>query len=642
MTRQLCGIERTALCLLQTGIVLGTVISPVRAFPPPLACINWTQLSPTTSPSMRSGHAMAYDSTRGVTVLFGGVDDNNTTLADTWEWNGTNWTQRSPATSPPDRRFHAMAFDSARGVTVLFGGSANGSAIGGTWEWNGTNWSQRSPTTNPSARNQHAMAYDSARGVVVMFGGWDSMAIILNETWEWNGTDWTLRAPMASPPGRIGSAMAYDTARGVSVLFGGGDTGGNFNDVWEWNGTTWTHPTPATNPSTRNGHAMAYDATRGVTTLFSGNNGVNDTWDWNGTDWIEQSPAISPAALFYHALAYDDARGVIVLFGGNSSTLVNDTWTLSGLPPTSAGVDSPSYCLSAKPTNIMLTATGGSGQTLGWYSGSCGGTSVGTGTPLTISAPAATTAYFARWETPNCGNSTCASVTVTVNADPVAPISASVSPSSFCSDAAPTNVSLTATGGSGDSLHWYTGSCGGTAVGTGSPLVIAPPGATTTYFARWETASCGNSTCASTTVTVADSPTCAITAEAVATPGSVGVIASAAAGADGYSWSLTDGVITAGQGTNSITFTAPSGVESFDINLTVTDSVNCSGTCSKTVSLESASGSQTTCGASSGTCGAGTGTLLLMAIPLLRQVRTRRHRCSDSESAGPPPHASKK
>jgi hypothetical protein len=36
----------------------------------------------------RSSHAIAYDSARGVTVLFGGFDGRNS-IADTWEYDGS-------------------------------------------------------------------------------------------------------------------------------------------------------------------------------------------------------------------------------------------------------------------------------------------------------------------------------------------------------------------------------------------------------------------------------------------------------------------------------------------------------------------------------------------------------------------------
>ena len=75
------------------------------------------------------------------------------------------WTQRTPPTSPSRRAEHAMAYDSARGVTVLFGGSAGGKE---TWEWDGNKWMQKA-TTGPTARIYHAMVYDSARHVCVLY-----------------------------------------------------------------------------------------------------------------------------------------------------------------------------------------------------------------------------------------------------------------------------------------------------------------------------------------------------------------------------------------------------------------------------------------------------------------------------------------
>lgn len=112
-------------------------------------CVNWTRRSPATSPPARNSHTMAYDSARGVTVLFGGNVGGQSSLGDTWEWDGTNWAQRSPAISPPARWSHTMVYDSVRDVTVLFGGiSFDGGPhyFGDTWEWNGTNWTQRNVT----------------------------------------------------------------------------------------------------------------------------------------------------------------------------------------------------------------------------------------------------------------------------------------------------------------------------------------------------------------------------------------------------------------------------------------------------------------------------------------------------------------
>ena len=81
--------------------------------------ILWTQ-NQDAGPGPRGYQAMAYDSSRGRTVLFGGLGASGV-LADTWEWDGGNWTQMADS-GPPARSSHAMAYDVQRNQTVLFGG----------------------------------------------------------------------------------------------------------------------------------------------------------------------------------------------------------------------------------------------------------------------------------------------------------------------------------------------------------------------------------------------------------------------------------------------------------------------------------------------------------------------------------------
>jgi gliding motility-associated-like protein len=63
------------------------------------------------------------------------------------------------------------------------------------------------------------------------------------------------------------------------------------------------------------------------------------------------------------------------------------------------------------------------------------------------------------------------------------------------------NITLTALGGYGDTLKWYSGSCGMNYIGKNSPLTIQSPSQTTTYYARWESA-CDTSVCESITINV--------------------------------------------------------------------------------------------------------------------------------------------
>jgi hypothetical protein len=343
------------------GLLLFTALTLLRGTTSTAGAqqVEWAQREG-SGPLGRRFHAMAYDTARGVTVLFGGQNQNSLN-AETWEWNGTTWNQRD-VSGPSARHIHAMAYDSVRGVTVLFGGYTNNDINAETWEWNGTAWTQRL-VSGPSGRYGHAMAFDAARGVTVLFGGGINSATnhFNAETWEWNGTSWTQRF-VSGPPGVTYHVMAYDSARGRTVFFGGvwatADAG-----TWEWDGNAWTQAV-VTGPSGRVGGAMAYDASRGVTVLFGGiaNGDITaETWDWSGVAWTQRLVS-GPSDRIHHAMAYDTARGVTVLFGGDgSSGYVSETWELGRpcSPPTiSTNPTATNICRTTVATlNVSAAAT---------------------------------------------------------------------------------------------------------------------------------------------------------------------------------------------------------------------------------------------------------------------------------------------
>jgi hypothetical protein len=309
---------------------------------------SWVQRAPAISPPARAGHAMAFDSTRGRVVMFGGFSEGivarplGTVFVDTWEWDGSSWTQRAPTTAPPPRFGHAMAYDSARARVVLFGGDdrSGPGMFDDTWEWDGSSWVERAAGRRPVPRSYHAVAYDSGRGRTVLFGGRHDTGAWNDSTWEWDGNDWLNHA--TSPMGLRGHAMAYDGDRGRVMVFGGNTGGGpQLASTWEWDGSTWFERSAATRPPARAQHAMAYDSARGRVVLFggahTGDDGfstvfLGDTWEWDGSAWTERSPAVAPAARYAHAMAYDSARGRIVLFGGRSAAneFLADTWEWDG------------------------------------------------------------------------------------------------------------------------------------------------------------------------------------------------------------------------------------------------------------------------------------------------------------------------
>jgi hypothetical protein len=121
------------------------------------------------------------------------------------------------------------------------------------------------------------------------------------------------------------------------------------------------------------------------------------------------------------------------------ATATSGNLTVYGINSCGAGGVSPIYPITVNQTSIaassasaypntisagmstMLVVNGGNlgtGASWKWYTGSCGGTLVGTGATINDS-PLATTTYYVRAEGGSCGTTSCVSVTVTVSAVPV-------------------------------------------------------------------------------------------------------------------------------------------------------------------------------------------------------------------------------
>jgi hypothetical protein len=375
---------------------------------------------PALAPSPRFGHEMAFDSARGVSVLFGGYD-NISTYNETWEWGGGapgassegSWSLRTPFFSPTPRIDHAMAYDSRRGVTVLFGGDNFDQLNNETWEWNGTNWSLMFPATVPAARYAAAMAFDSARGVTVLFGGFDDHAPF-GDTWEWDGKNWLQRITAIAPSARYGHAMAYDSHRSVTVLLNG--VGISFNaDTWEWDGTNWSQRSPGIVPDERSFHAMAYDSLRDAVVLFGGFAGAQngETFEWNGTTWLFRLPNPAPSARSSHAMAFDAARRMTVLFGGRTGanfTPNNQTWEWTGPRPGVIEQPLDQNVAIGQSVTFSVIADGENPLIFSWSKDgaplSDGGTVAGSATPTLSISPAIeadTGAYTCKVSNP-CGS----------------------------------------------------------------------------------------------------------------------------------------------------------------------------------------------------------------------------------------------
>ncbi len=305
---------------------------------------RWIQASPAHAPPERGQHGMAYDATRGVVVLFGGTDNQGQDqLGDTWEYDGLDWTQVTPTTSPPARFGHAMAYDASRGRVVLFGGAStsggNTTFLADTWDYDGTTWTEISPTPSPAASAGHRLVYDTTRERIVYVGS-DFMGSAVTATWDYDGTTWTDTTTQDHPLGRGVPAAVYDGARDRLVLFGGSRSDGStvtyLQDTWEWDRSAWDPVVTASVPPGRTDAMAVFHVRRGHFVLFGGPTGVGnepllDTWEYDGVVWQNTSTSAAPHAPGVGV--YDSGRGRIVLFGGCISTAsftgcLDETWEM--------------------------------------------------------------------------------------------------------------------------------------------------------------------------------------------------------------------------------------------------------------------------------------------------------------------------
>jgi hypothetical protein len=210
------------------------------------------------------------------------------------------------------------------------------------------------------------------------------------------------------------------------------------------------------------------------------------------------------------------------LGAGNSAYYFVVATSSCGSSAFSASDIGSTQSVPVSPTGVTA-ADGASGPVLSWNSvagassydvlrsstssiaGASAIANLSTTTYTDTSASACNTFYYWIRANNNCGSSLASggsSARKLVN--PVAPTSLATDRNGFCSTDSG-QITLSATGGSGDTLRWYTGSCEGIALGTGATIVIDSPAVSTTYFARYENG-CGNSACASVAVNVLSAP----------------------------------------------------------------------------------------------------------------------------------------
>ncbi len=396
---------------------------------------KWVQVFPIHSPAGRSGPVMVYDSIRQHIVLFGG-HGTTADLHDTWYFNGNDWVQINTPNAPPARFLSSGAYDSARDKIVIFGGTqttttnnvVTNTTIYDTWEFDGTTWrqiggegphvakpvlvydearnqvlmvgiddkantlmyaydaaagtwKQLKPATLPACANEGLLLYDTTNSKPFFTSGICSLTAVDNETLEWDGTNWTKLVVKANAARVFGAAAIFDIARDTAVefggippgpspwsityiftfdagwvaindtaspgarslfsltadparntlwLFGGMDETSTFDDLWQFQNGIWSlitvtdsAPTSCLTPT------AAFDTDRSKLVVVCASSAV---FEWDGAKWAKFAGLkTEPGARRFSSMTYDQTLKKTVLFGGFEGTnYIDETWTWDG------------------------------------------------------------------------------------------------------------------------------------------------------------------------------------------------------------------------------------------------------------------------------------------------------------------------
>jgi hypothetical protein len=287
---------------------------------------------------------------------------------------------------------------------------------------------------------------------------------------------------------------------------GGGDYGVQWSNYWYYSGGfnagSVTGDQTICTGGTPSGFTNSGSGTTGNYIQYQWQSSPNNsTWtDIGGANAATYGPGVLTSTTYYRRLV----RAVQLC---NAYEVASNVITVTVLPlPTVAASGTVTIC-SGSSTTVSAVGSGGFGSgSYQWQSSpnNITFTNIGGAMSPSYSTPAlsATTYYRVIYTTTASGcQNTSSAVTVTVNTASVAPTGITGT-TAICNGSSTT---LTVSGGSlgtGAQWEWFSGACGGIAVGTGPSITVSPT-SNTNYFVRASAAApCPATACASTTITI--------------------------------------------------------------------------------------------------------------------------------------------
>lgn len=343
---------------------------------------RWTQLTTTGAVGARCDHQAVYDDLNDRVLVFGG--DNGTTYSnDIWGFNSvTNaWTSVNSGTAlltPVGRKHYSIAIDNSEKSLMVFGGfNDSDDPLYDTWSYKtGLNtWNEKTPyspavlaeivydheykrflavttssvysldgdtdtwrwVTNRSFNHfRYAAAWDKVNKRLVVYNVTSGGVKTLNywtPSSKFSGV-WTSAAPTVSPLATNDFTM---TSCGSYVyIFGGASGITKRNQICSLGSNTWSCYSPSGSlPPARDKHSMvcADEASYGTVMVSGGSSStglaLDDIWLFNYGEWYRNINL--PNARHSHAVSYNSNGDYLILFGGedNNGTKLGDIYMIT-------------------------------------------------------------------------------------------------------------------------------------------------------------------------------------------------------------------------------------------------------------------------------------------------------------------------
>lgn len=142
---------------------------------------TWAQMNPQVSPPAMYGCMMVYDRSNQALLLHGGHWSSRTQsgvhgyISSVWVYDldEDTWTEVQATSEPSGRYWHMMAYDSSRGEFLIYGGYAGSDSMSDAWTYDcSVNvWTRVAQDGGPGPRANTWIVYDETNDAYVLFGG---------------------------------------------------------------------------------------------------------------------------------------------------------------------------------------------------------------------------------------------------------------------------------------------------------------------------------------------------------------------------------------------------------------------------------------------------------------------------------------